>query len=91
MNTKLFIGNLPYEVSSEELKQYFAQFGAIEEAVVISDKVTGRSKGYGFVRFNSATDAQTAVTEINGKEYKGRRLAVNIAQPSKPKFNSLFH
>lgn len=91
MNAKLFIGNLPYEVSSEELKQYFSQFGPIEEAVVISDATTGRSKGYGFVRFINSADAKVAQESINGKEYKDRKLAVTIAQPSKPKINSLFH
>ena len=54
-NNKLFVGNLPYEVSSEELGQFFSQFGDIEEAVVITDRNSGRSKGYGFVRYVTVT------------------------------------
>lgn len=88
MNNKLFVGNLPYEVTSEELGQFFSQFGAIEEAVVITDRASGRSKGYGFVRYTDPASAETASQEVNGKEYKGRPLVVNIALPSKkPKTN----
>ncbi len=82
---KLFVGNLPYEVTSEELGQYFSQFGEIEEAVVITDRVSGKSKGYGFVRYFKAEDAQKAAEEINGREYKNRKLVVNQALPSKDK------
>ena len=82
---KLFVGNLPYEVNSEELGQYFSQFGSILEAVVITDRVSGRSKGYGFVKFNDATSAQKATEEVHGKDYKGRSLVVNGAQPTKEK------
>lgn len=85
MNNKLFVGNLVYEVTSEELGQLFSQFGAIEEAVVITDRVSGRSKGYGFVRFVNGDDADKAAEELNGKDYKGRNLVVNTAQPPKQK------
>jgi len=85
MNNKLFVGNLLYEVTSEELGQLFSQFGPIEEAVVITDRVSGRSKGYGFVRFIKAEDATRAAQEQNGKDYKGRNLVVNVAQPPKQK------
>lgn len=80
---KLFVGNLPYEVTSEELGQYFSQFGEIEEAVVITDRFSGKSKGYGFVRFYDLAVAENAAKEINGREYKGRKLVVNQALPSK--------
>jgi RNA recognition motif-containing protein len=80
---KLFVGNLPYEVTSEELGEYFAQFGPIEEAVVITDRFNGRSKGYGFVRFVNDVDANKAEQDINGKEYKGRALVVRRAAPGK--------
>lgn len=81
--TKLFVGNLPYEVTSEELGEFFSQFGDIEEAVVITDRMTGRSKGYGFVRFYNHQSAANAAKELNGKEYKGRELVVNVALPGK--------
>ncbi len=79
---KLFVGNLPYEVTSEELGQFFSQFGEIEEAVVITERASGRSKGYGFVRFVEETAADQAAEQINGREYKGRKLVVNRALPS---------
>jgi RNA recognition motif-containing protein len=79
------VGNLPYEVTSEELGQFFSQFGAIEEAVVITDRMSSRSKGYAFVRFIDETEADRAIEEVHGKEYKGRALVVNKALPSKDK------
>lgn len=82
-NAKLFVGNLPWEVSSEELGQFFSQFGAIEEAVVITNRNDGKSQGYGFVRFISEDSAKKAIDATNGKEYKGRPLVVKKAQPSK--------
>lgn len=87
MNNKLFVGNLLYEITSEELGQLFSQFGPIEEAVVITDRISGKSKGYGFIRFNNEADAEKAVEELNGKEYKGRALVVNKAQPPKERIN----
>lgn len=79
---KLFVGNLPYEVTSEELGQYFSQFGEIIEAVVITDRFNGRSKGYGFVKFTGEDAANQAIDAINGREYKNRKLVVNKATPS---------
>jgi RNA recognition motif-containing protein len=89
-NSKLFVGNLLYEVTSEELGLLFSQFGAIEEAVVITDRLNNRSKGYGFVRFVNEADAKKAAEELNGKDYKGRPLVVNIAQPPKEKVARLW-
>lgn len=84
-NNKLFVGNLLYEITSEELGQLFSQFGPIEEAVVITDRLSNRSKGYGFVRFVNESDATKAAEALNGKDYKGRALVVNKAQPPKEK------
>lgn len=78
---KLFVGNLPYKVRSAELNQMFAQFGTVEEAIVIEDRQTGRSKGFGFVTFSSEAEAQAAVDAMNGHEVEGRALVVNVARP----------
>lgn len=87
---KLFVGNLLYEVTSEELGLLFSQFGPIEEAVVITDRLSNKSKGYGFVRFVNEADAQKAAEALNGKDYKGRPLVVNVAQPPKEKATRLW-
>ncbi|OGK42605.1 RNA-binding protein [Candidatus Roizmanbacteria bacterium RIFCSPLOWO2_01_FULL_37_12] len=77
---KLFVGSLPWAVTSDGLKEMFAQFGEITEAVVITDRNTGRSKGFGFVTFAKEEDAQKAL-EMNGKEVEGRTIVVNTARP----------
>lgn len=82
---KLYVGNLPYSVDGEGLKAMFAEYGDIKEAVVISDKFSGRSKGFGFVTFADESAAAAAVEAMNGKEIEGRELRVNIAQPMKPR------
>jgi len=78
---KIYVGNLPFTVDSEKLKELFASFGDIEEAVVISDKFSGRSKGFGFVTFSKEEDAKKAIKEMNDKEVEGRNLKVNEAKP----------
>ncbi len=78
---KLYVGNLPWSVTSDSLKEMFAPMGEITEAVVISDKYTGRSKGFGFVTFANEADAGKAVTEMNEKEIEGRKMVVNVAKP----------
>jgi RNA recognition motif-containing protein len=78
---KIYVGNLPFSVDSEGLKKLFAEFGEIEEAVVISDKFSGRSKGFGFVTFPNDEEAQKAIKEMNEKEVEGRGLKVNEARP----------
>lgn len=77
---KLFVGSLPWSVTSDQLKELFSQYGEITEAVVISDRNTGRSKGFGFVTFANEEDAQKAL-EMNGKDVEGRAIIVNTARP----------
>lgn len=79
MSAKIYVGNLPFKVNNNELKEIFSQFGEITEAVVISEKYSGRSKGFGFVTFTSEDSAKKAVGEMNGKEIGGRALKVNEA------------
>lgn len=81
MSEKIYVGNLPWSVDSEKLKEMFSEFGEITEAVVISDKYSGRSKGFGFVTFENSESAQKAVSEMNEKEVEGRALKVNEARP----------
>jgi RNA recognition motif-containing protein len=78
---KLFVGNLDYTVTSDDLKQAFAQFGTIVDAVVIMDKMTGRSRGFGFVEFSKPEEAKAAVEKLNGSDLKGRKINVNEAKP----------
>lgn len=81
MENKIFVGNLPFKVDDNELKEMFSQYGEIEEAVVIKDKYTRRSKGFGFVTFKDEDSAKKAVEELNEKEIQGRNIKVNIAKP----------
>ncbi len=81
MNKKLYIGNLKYSVTADELRTLFTQAGTVVDAVVISDKYSGRSKGFGFVEMEGEDQAQKAVEMFNGKDYQGRNLIVNEAKP----------
>lgn len=81
MSTKIYVGNLPFSVTQEKLKELFASFGDIEEAIVISDKFSGRSKGFGFVTFADKEAADKAVADMNGKDVDGREIKVNEARP----------
>ena len=81
MGKKLYVGNLSYEVNDADLQQLFAQHGTVESAAVIQDRMTGRSKGFGFVEMGSDQEAQAAIAALNGKEYSGRALTVNEAKP----------
>lgn len=78
---KLFVGNLSWDASDADLKDAFSKFGEITEAVVLRDRDSNRSKGFGFVTFANAADAQNAIAEMNGKEFMGRNLTVNEARP----------
>jgi RNA recognition motif-containing protein len=78
---KLYCGNLSYSVSSTDLETMFSQFGTVESAQVISDRDTGRSKGFGFVEMANDGDAQAAIDGLNDQENDGRRLSVNEARP----------
>lgn len=81
VKNKLYVGNLPYSTNDEGLKQLFAEFGEVTEAVVINDKFSGRSKGFGFVTFADDAAAEKAVADMNGKEVEGRAIVVNVARP----------
>ena len=81
MGRKLYVGNLSYDVDSSSLQDMFAQFGTVESAEIISDRDTGRSKGFGFVQMGSDDEAQAAISGMNGQEYGGRSLTVNEAKP----------
>lgn len=78
---KIYVGNLPWSVDDNKLKEMFSEFGEITEAVVIKDKYSGRSKGFGFVTFADDESAKNAVSEMNEKEIEGRAIKVNEAKP----------
>lgn len=82
---KLYVGNLSYSTTSDQLREYFSQAGSVVDATVISDKRTGRSKGFGFVEFESSDAAQKAIEMFNGKEFGGRNITVNEARPLQPR------
>jgi RNA recognition motif-containing protein len=77
---KFYVGNLNYSVTEGQLRELFSQYGKIQDAVIIKDNYTDRSKGFGFIEFSNASDAQKAAAELNGKEYEGRALKVNAAR-----------
>ena len=77
----LYIGNLPYQASEEELRAMFQQHGTVERVSVIVDRMTGRSKGFGFVEMTNDAEAKTAIAELNETEFKGRNILVNEARP----------
>ena len=81
MGKKLYCGNLSFNVTSSDLDQLFGQFGTVQSAEVISDRDTGRSKGFGFVEMGSDAEAQAAIAGVNGTEHDGRTLTVNEARP----------
>ena len=85
MGKKLFVGSLAWATDSAGLRAAFARFGDIEEAQVISDRETGRSRGFGFVTFNDEGPAQQAISEMNGTELDGRPIVVNEARDQAPR------
>ncbi|NLI79038.1 MAG: RNA-binding protein [Candidatus Riflebacteria bacterium] len=80
MSIKVFVGNLPFGVTDEKLKTEFARFGNVESARVVTDKHTGRSRGYGFVEFADQASADASITGMNGQQMEGRPLTVNLAK-----------
>jgi RNA recognition motif-containing protein len=78
---KIYVGNLSYEVTEEDLRLALEQFGQVESATIIKDKYSGQSKGFGFVEMASEAEGQSAIDGLNGKELKGRALNVNEARP----------
>jgi RNA recognition motif-containing protein len=81
MSNKLYVGNLSFRVTSEDLHEYFAAAGGVESANVVFDRETGRSRGFGFVEMASEDDANNAIAQFNGQEYDGRNMVVNEARP----------
>ena len=81
MAKKLYVGGLPYSTSEDQLKDLFAQAGSVESSIIIMDKMTGRSKGFGFVEMSSDEEASKAIEMFDKKEYEGRTLTVNEARP----------
>lgn len=81
MAMKLYVGNLSFQTSSEDLQELFSQAGTVESASVIEDRDTGRSKGFGFVEMATKEEGEAAIKQFNGKEHGGRNLTVNEARP----------
>ena len=81
MGSKLYVGNLSYNVNSSDLEQLFSQHGTVQSAEVIADRDTGRSKGFGFVQMSNDDEAQAAINALNGQQHDGRALTVNEARP----------
>ncbi len=81
MAKKLYVGGLPYSTTEDALKEYFAQAGSVDTATIIIDKISGRSKGFGFVEMSTDEEAQKAVEMFNGVEFEGRKITVNEARP----------
>lgn len=87
MGRKLYVGNLPFSATEQVLSDAFAEYGTVESAKIITDRDTGRSKGFGFVEMSSDEEAQAAITKLNGSQWEGRQLTVNEAKPQAPRDN----
>jgi cold-inducible RNA-binding protein len=81
MSTKLYVGNLAFQTTSQELQELFASAGTVESAAVVEDRDTGRSRGFGFVEMSTKEEGEAAISQFNGKEVNGRALNVNEAKP----------
>ncbi len=81
MSAKLYVGNLTFQTSSDDLRDLFSTAGTVESANVVEDRETGRSRGFGFVEMSTAEEAATAIDQLNGKDHEGRNLTVNEAKP----------
>ena len=87
MNKKLYVGGLSYSTDQKTLQDLFAQAGTVTSAAIITDRMTGKSKGFGFVEMSTEEEAQNAISMFNGKELDGRNLTVNEARPQEPRQN----
>ena len=85
MGAKLYVGNLSYNVTEERLQQHFAQHGSVVSARIITDKFSGRSKGFGFVEMSSDQEAEKATNALNGTDFEGRNIVVSEARPQAPR------
>ena len=81
MSTKLFVGNLDFKVTENDLRDAFAAYGTVVETNLVTDRATGRPRGFAFVTMNSPEEAQKAIDALNGKDLGGRALSVNVARP----------
>ncbi|MEI6480445.1 MAG: RNA-binding protein [bacterium] len=81
MGKRLYVGGLPYQTTDEALSEAFSKAGKVESAKIIIDKMSGRSKGFGFVEMSSDAEAQAAIDMFDGKDFDGRKLTVNVARP----------
>ena len=88
MAKKLFVGSLPFATTSEELNKIFSEVGEVESANVITDRMSGRSRGFGFIEMAKDDDAKKAVEKLNGHEIEGRKIVVNEARPREERPNS---
>src|SRR6185312_9458839 len=87
MGKKLYVGNLPFSATEQVLNDTFAQCGTVESAKIITDRDTGRSKGFGFVEMSTEAEAADAINKFNGADYEGRAMTVNEAKPMAPREN----
>ena len=85
MTSKIYVGGLPFSTTDQELKGLFDEYGTVESARVITDKLSGRSRGFGFVEMSNGQEAVAAIAELNGTEQGGRSLLVNEARPQAPR------
>jgi RNA recognition motif-containing protein len=81
MGTKLYVGNLPFDVTEDDLRTMLSQHGPVNDIAVVMDKITGRARGFAFATMNTEDAAKAAITALNGKDWKGRALTVNEARP----------
>ena len=84
-SNKLYVGGLPYEVTDDRLQEVFSAYGTVESAKVITDRMTNRSRGFGFVEMSSQSEAEEAIQKLNGSQLEGRTLTVNEAKPQQPR------
>ena len=84
-SNKLYVGGLPYSVNDDQLRDIFVAHGTVESATVIMDRMSGRSKGFGFVEMSSQEEAQAAIDKLNGTDLEGRNITVNEAKPRQPR------
>jgi RNA recognition motif-containing protein len=85
MGNKIYVGNLPFSATSEQLNEMFSKFGTVDSAKIVMDRDTGRSKGFGFVEMSSGDEAAAAIEKLNGQDMGGRSLVVNEARPMEPR------
>lgn len=88
MGNKLYVGNLVFSATEQSLTQQFSEFGTVNSAKIITDRDTGRSKGFGFVEMSNDDEANAAIEALDGHEVDGRKIVVNIAKPMEPRSNN---